>query len=214
MKLKAVLFDMDGTLVISHPCHALAYRLLSKELGIKISGKKIEEYMKTPSEISFHQFAKDFHTKQSPEWLVNKKRKIIKQCSIGKNYFAPNAWRIIQELKQKGLRLGIVSSSGRKSLNIFLPKDFQKNFDAIICLEDVKHIKPSSEPMKKALKKLKLKPSQVIMVGDSTSDLIAARKTKIKAIGITTGLSSKKELLKEKPIAVIKNLNQIKKFLQ
>lgn len=213
MKIKAVLFDMDGTLVISHPCHALAYKILSKDLGIKISKKQISDYMKTPSEISFHQYKKDFKLKQQAEWLVNKKRIIVRQCALGKKYFAPNAVKTIQELKQKGCKLGIVTSSGRKTVDIFLPKQIQKNFDAIISLEDVKHIKPSPEPMKKMLKKLKLKPSQAIMVGDSITDIISAKKAKIKAIGVTTGLSKKPELLKQKPLAVIKNLKELKKFL-
>ena len=129
------------------------------------------------------------------------------------NLFFPETEKLVKELKKKHFKLGLITSSGIKTVKIFFPNSFRKNFDAVIALEDVGHIKPSAEPVLKMLKKLKIKPSEALLVGDAVSDLRAARKAKVKSIGVTTGLGTRKELLKEKPIAVVNSLKEIRKFI-
>ena len=72
--------------------------------------------------------------------------------------------------------------------------------------------KPAPDQIIKTEKKLKIKAS--FMIGDTIYDIIAARKAKVKAIAVTSGLQSKEKLKKEKPYAILKSIKYLPKYLK
>ncbi len=68
-------------------------------------------------------------------------------------------------------------------------------FDAVIPRNKVKHVKPSGEHLEAVLKALKVSPKEAVLVGDGTRDMECARELKVVAVGLSTGVSTQKELM-------------------
>ena len=62
-----------------------------------------------------------------------------------------------------------------------------KLFEVIVTGEDVEHIKPAPDGVLLALKKLKIKDTQAILIGDGTHDIEMARNAGVKTVGVTYG---------------------------
>ena len=79
----------------------------------------------------------------------------------------PKVKATLKALKRKGLKLCIITDAPRKNawkrLDALGIADY---FDIVVDLEDTMRKKPSKMPFKKALKELKMKPSEVLHVGD------------------------------------------------
>ena len=95
----------------------------------------------------------------------------------------PNVDYVLLKLKGRGIKLGIVTDAPKLKAWIRLASIKLSNyFDAVVTFEDTKQLKPSKLPFKAALNKLKLKPSECLMVGDwPERDIKGA-----KAIGMKT----------------------------
>ena len=92
----------------------------------------------------------------------------------------PDIREQLDSLKQVGLPVGVISNRRRdffeRELALLEKGSWQALFDVSVCGTDVARRKPAADPLLKALSLLNLPPSQQIWyVGDSTTDVIAAR---------------------------------------
>lgn len=87
----------------------------------------------------------------------------------------------LQLLKKKYKKLGIATGRPKKEAEYVIKKNrLEKIFDCIIALEDVSNSKPFPDPLLAVIEKLDLK--KTVYIGDSPSDVIAAKKAKIPSI--------------------------------
>ena len=95
----------------------------------------------------------------------------------------PHVGEVLFELKHRGIKLAIVSDAPRlKAWIRLVSMKINHLFDVVVTFDDTKAFKPSTMPFKAAFKKLKLKPSQCLMVGDRPErDIKGAKK-----LGMTT----------------------------
>ena len=90
----------------------------------------------------------------------------------------PNADYVLLKLKSKGTKLGIITDAPKLKAWVRLAAIKLTNyFDVVVTFEDTKQLKPSTLPFKAALKKLKLKPEECLMVGDWPERDIKGAKT-------------------------------------
>lgn len=183
--IKAVLFDIDGVLLDSKDANLKFLQDLMKESGYKISSKK--EIQKV-----FHLTMWDaikFLTKEKSE------RKIRKIWKLGCKLRYPmeklklpkHLKEVIKRLSRK-YKLGIVTSRIRKGVQQFFQvSGTEKYFDVVVSFEDYSRPKPHPEPLLVATKKLKVKPEETVYIGDSETDVKAA-----KAAGMRVIIYSKK----------------------
>ena len=96
----------------------------------------------------------------------------------------PHVRATLVELLRRGLKLAVISDAPR--LNAWLrlcQLDLHHSFDPVVTFEDTGHRKPSPMPFERALERMALKPSQVIMVGDwPERDMVGAKRLGIKTI--------------------------------
>ena len=120
-----------------------------------------------------------------------------KHLEVGKDYYKfysdnhfmadiyPGLKEILIELKKKNYPLGIYTGKGRESSMITLEKlGVDKYFDLIVTGDDVENHKPSPEGILKFVNKFKLKNERVLMIGDSVSDVKAARDAGVKIASV------------------------------
>jgi len=79
----------------------------------------------------------------------------------------PGMIQVLEGLKEKGLKLAIVSDAPSLKAWIRLTyMDIQDMFDVVVAFDDTKHAKPSSLPFEKALSELGVERGEVLMIGD------------------------------------------------
>ncbi len=105
---------------------------------------------------------------------------------------------LLLRLTAEGYKIGIVSNGNREIIKSKL-RNYGLDFtvDSIIGFEQVKNPKPSPEGLLKCLDELKVKPKEVIYVGDMESDVKAAKAAKVRIIAVTYGYLSLKKDMRE-----------------
>ncbi len=177
--LKAVIFDLDNTLVdfmkFKKACCESAVSAMIKS-GLNINRQKAmkvlyEIYSECGMEdpLIFQKFLERISGSVDYRKLaraVNAYR-IERQKAMAPY---PGARKTLEALKSKKLKLAVVSDAPKLKAWLRLTAIKLDNFfDAVIALEDTGRKKPSRLPFKAALKALKVKPEECLMVGDSAS---------------------------------------------
>ena len=93
----------------------------------------------------------------------------------------------LQELKNNNLKLALLANtiSSEKDMKRFYKQlGIHKYFDTIVCSCDTKFVKPDKKAYNEVLKRLKLKPNEVLFVGHEKSELDGAKKVGIKTVAI------------------------------
>ena len=91
--------------------------------------------------------------------------------------------------------------------------NIEQFFDSIITRDNVKEVKPHPEHLKVVIKALFVLPQESIMVGDSTKDIICANSVNIRSVGVTTGTSSKDDLIFSGANYIISSVNDLPKLV-
>jgi len=118
---------------------------------------------------------------------------------------------VLRELKSNGVKLAIATTDSHKrteeSLNSLGVAHF---FDAIIGADDVENPKSAPDMVLEACKQTGCKPSEAVVVGDSSSDMIMGKNAKVKkCIAVLTGFTPK-EKLQQITDVVIESVKELK----
>jgi putative hydrolase of the HAD superfamily len=203
MSIKAVLFDLDNTLIDFIKMKVEACRSAIKAMikaGLKIDDetglkKLIETYFRVgiESDIAFTKFLEEQTGEVDKTILqaginayLNRKPDFLKPY--------PYVLETLEMLKSKDLKLGIVTDATREKALVRLnAMDITRFFDVIITYDESKVKKPDELPFRLAMEKIGLKPEEILFVGDSLRrDIEPAKK-----IGMETLLIEKYKDLKK-----------------
>src|SRR3989338_4483916 len=109
-----------------------------------------------------------------------------------------------------GLKLGIVSSNFKDVIEKSLVMNGLLNrFSTIIGYDNTLKIKPSPEMLLKASKIIEIQPKNIVYIGDSRVDVMAAKAAGMKSIAVTWGYESQSNLEKENPDFIVKSPEEI-----
>ncbi len=182
---KAVLWDMDGTLVDSEPYWLLSETALAKdygkvwtqENGNDLIGKSLYEssaFLKDLLDI------KDLSAQQIVDRLTDSVLSKL-QHSLP---WRPGALELLMELKQAGVKTALVTMSMRRmALAVAEAIPFQA-FDVVVAGDDVTFGKPHPEPYQKAAALLGFEPAECIAIEDSVTGLRSAEAAGCLPLGI------------------------------
>ena len=182
---KAVLWDMDGTLVDSEPYWLLSESALAEdygkvwtqESGNNLIGKSLYE---SSAFLKDHLDIKDLSAQQIIDRLTDSVLSKL-QHSLP---WRPGALELLMELKQAGVKTALVTMSLRRmALAVAEAIPFQA-FDVVVAGDDVTHGKPHPEPYEKAAALLGCKPFECIAIEDSTTGLRSAEAAGCLPLGI------------------------------
>src|SRR3989344_1759807 len=174
--IKAVIFDLDNTLIdfmtmkkIS--CDAAITAMIGAGLNVDKS-KAMKELFSLydkyglEEKMIFQKFLKKMTKKIDYEVLASG---IVayRRFRIGFLEPYPHVAEILFELKQRGIKLAIVSDAPRlKAWIRLVSMKINHLFDVVVTFDDTKEYKPSAKPLKFAFRKLNVKPRESLMVGD------------------------------------------------
>lgn len=203
--IKAVIFDLDGTLIQSEQIimDGYAYAMQMHLPNIEITRDDITNFLGQTLENSFKQYTKDTDIIFE---LTKTYRTYTSEKSNEELITYPNAHNIVKYLKDKNIKLGIVTSKGLEVATENLKTvGLDGMFDCLIGYESVENHKPSPDGLLKALEILNVKPEEAIYIGDHENDIKAAKKAQMLSCGVTYS-HRLEELLFESPTYVVDDL--------
>jgi putative hydrolase of the HAD superfamily len=229
-KIKAVIFDIDNTLIDFFKMKELSvedaiYAMIAT--GLKKSHDEIWDaidkiYQKHGIEYQnvFNDVLKQFEGKVDNKKLgaaISAYRKV----RVGHIMPYANVIPTLIALTKRGYKLGVISDAPSLQMWIRLcDMGLEHFFDFVIASEDEGELKPSPLPFKRAIEILKLKPEEIIMVGDNMHRDVAGAKN----IGMVSVLAkygqSVKRIVGIEPRNSIENakpdyeINDVKELLE
>lgn len=184
--LKAVIFDVDGVLVQSMEKHAEAYRRAFAPLGIEIAPDEVYANEGRRSREVIASLAKDRGITLTPEQLEEMNRtKQATFASFGPLPLYPGALELIDQIRERGLRVAIVTGTARVNVESHL-KAIVPTLDAIVTADDVKRTKPDPEPYLAALAKLGVRANEAIVIENAPLGIRSATAAGIPVIAVLT----------------------------
>lgn len=194
-KIKAIAFDLDQTLLdfvhMKQATARAAARAMARRLGndeetlykqiFSVYDTYGMEYQKTFARVLL-KYKLDFNTFeriQQGAILAYNKAKYAKMRPY------PGVVKILKTLKKK-YKLAVVTDAPRnKAWQRLVIGGLEKIFDIVVTLDDTDLLKPNPAPFERLLMELRLRPEQVLMVGDNAAKDIAGAK----AVGMRTALA-------------------------
>lgn len=198
-ELKALLFDVDGTLAdTERDGHRVAFNMAFAEAGLdwdwdeslygkllEVTGGKerIRFYLeKFNSEFSkpedFDQFVKDLH--------AAKTRFYVQLMEEGKVPLRPGVENLIKEAKAANMRMAIVTTTTPANVTALLDSTLGKNseawFEVVAAGDIVPAKKPAPDIYNWALQEMNLKPEETIAFEDSSNGILSSSQANIKTI--------------------------------
>ena len=208
-----ILFDLDGTLLNTAPAILASYRMLFKKYRSEEEfTPEIQMEVQGPPLLAM--FEKYF-PQQDPQQLVREYRE--HNSAVHAELVKPmeGAKQLVSDLKEQGYKLGIVSTKAREMILLGLKlNEMDSFFDVIVGQDEVKKGKPDPEGILTACRLLKEGHDSVVYVGDSVTDMQAARNAGVFSVAYLYHAQRREAMEKEKPNRMIDQLLQLEDLLK
>lgn len=207
--MKAVLFDLDGTLIDTTEFIFQAYEHSLSTHGFEvIKREKLSPHIGRGLHVIYSEIAPGGDVEALIKTHINFQDE---RMHLVKSF--PDIAEVLKKIKALGIKIGIVTSRLKNTPGALERGGLDaKLFDVIITADDVKNLKPNPEGVLKALNKLKVKASEAILVGDAQVDIQMGKNAKVKTVGVTFGFGGK-GIKKSKPDFVIDNIEELLSIL-
>lgn len=194
--MKALVFDLDGTLADSTYQHVLAWQRAFAGAGIIVPAVEIHRRIGMDGNLLIAALDRAFSLGLDAAQRANLKTRHAEQ-------FAPmrreirlfcGAGRVAETLEPLGIRWAIVTSGTMADVAALLDAVHADRADAVITGEDEAESKPAGHPIARACAKLRVNAHDAAVVGDAVWDMLASREAGSLGIGVLTGGYSREEL--------------------
>lgn len=212
--LKAVLFDIDGTLCDSDPLHYLSFRDMLQEVGFQGGVPIDEEFF-----INNISGRENFYIGASlfPDWEHDRRDKFLHDKEARFRNIAAQQLKPVEGLdalchwiEKRGLKRAAVTNAPRANAELIISLlGLSGFFEVVIVGGECERSKPFPEPYQKALKHFGLEPNQAFVLEDSATGIRAAVAAEIAAVGVATR-NPEQSLLQAGATFVISDFSDIK----
>ena len=183
---RAVLWDLDGTLVDSGDYHWRAWRDTLAAEGTSITYEQfLESFGQKNDRILTKWFGPGISHDRIQRLGDTKEAEYRRLAESEGLVVLPGAAQWIARLRESGWKQAIASSAPRVNVDAMLhAASLDAGFDAIIAAEDVSRGKPDPEVFLTAASRLGVDPARCVVVEDAAAGIEAARRAGMKSIGV------------------------------
>ncbi|MCD8292493.1 MAG: HAD-IA family hydrolase [Prevotellaceae bacterium] len=192
IRLKAVLFDMDGVMYNSMPYHTAAWHTVMERHGLHLSRGEAYLHEGRTGAATINIVYRRQNGKDAPQELIESI--YAEKCGIFSSFpepdAMPGAWELLQQLRAEGIVPVLVTGSGQKTMLKRILADYPGMFDSahMVTAFDVKYGKPHPEPYLMGLVKAGgLQPNEAVVVENAPIGVEAGVAAGVFTIAVNTG---------------------------
>ena len=194
--MRAVIFDLDGTLVDTVYGHTLAWQRVLHDAGLPIATWKIHRLIGMSggllTQAAGHEIGRDL-AEEEIEALQARHGEVYREL-MPQRVPLPGAVDLLRHLRDAGIAHGIATSGKREDAKaslagLQLPPD-----TVVVDSGDVERAKPEPDLFLACQHKLGVSREECYVVGDAVWDLLAARRAAMLGVGLLTGGYGEQEL--------------------
>jgi phosphoglycolate phosphatase len=210
--VKAVLFDLDGTLIETN----IDFNLMRREVisfaekyGIPASRLENLDILSMVEVICADISALEGYKKS--ETVRKEVLAILERIELAHSLNAspiPHAHELLKTLRNAGIKVGIITRNCRSAVAISLAKTGISG-DVVLTRDDVRKTKPHPSHFLQALEILKVPPENAVIIGDHWMDIQGGKAAGIRTIGFLRPDRSSDFFSQEHPDLVIKSLGEL-----
>ncbi len=205
--IKALLCDIDGTLVQSNWLHAEAWQVALAALGIHLDRETLRRQIGKGGDELIPVFVPWWKRKHVEEPLKALRKHIFEVEYLNQVKPLPQAREFLIRLKQAGIRPALASSASKQDLQTYKKiVGMEDLIDEESSADDADRSKPHPDIFQAALKRLGLQPAEALALGDTPYDAEAAGKAAVWTIGVCSGGWSREDLLEAGCIEVYQDV--------
>lgn len=199
--IKAVLFDMDGTLIDTEPIGIQTLNYVCLENNIKLTNEELELFDKV-----WRRDGTDITTEEFLYFIINKYNPEINK-DIFINYFytkyeeaivqanqLPGADNLLRRLYGKYKIALVTASTKSQALAVINKNKWGKIFDIVLSYDEYKIKKPDPVSFLMAASKLEVPPEDCVVIEDSKNGTKAGKNAGMYVIGIQIGNKIRQDL--------------------
>jgi len=181
---RAVLFDMDGLIVDTEPIHFMAFRGMMREYGHEIDDGLMPSFVGFPESENIRDLKRIYELDAPAEEMAKRRYGLfMKLIRVEPFSVLPGFWELSEEVRRRGLKQAVVSSSTVEQIEVILGRLFatrpdlplpQDYFDAVVTGDDIKRNKPAPDIYLFAAERLGLRPQECLVFEDTPPGVQAA----------------------------------------
>jgi HAD superfamily hydrolase (TIGR01509 family) len=214
--IKAVIFDLDGTLVKFNldykTVRAETKQILIKE-GLPASIFSLDESifeMIKKAQVFMRNNGKEEKEMSKIKEAILKLAERHEVEAARNTELVPGVSETLKMLRKMKLKLGLFTINCYTATNYILQQlGLKQFFDAVVTRDCVEMVKPAPEHLQSALEALDVSPEETMVVGDSVSDVKSAQEVKAISIGVPVGVSTPEELARAGATCLITSLTDL-----
>lgn len=186
--MKAVLLDIDGTLVDSNDLHVDAWVRAFAEAGLSPGRDAIRGQIGKGGDLLVPTLAPDLD-EAAQEKLADRHGALFKADYLHRVRPFPRARDLVAHLHGRGLKVVLASSASGEELDHYCGLlGIAELIDAVTTIDDVETSKPAPDIFLTALGKLPgVTAGEALVVGDTPYDMAAAKEAGIPAVAVRSG---------------------------
>ncbi len=203
--IKAVIFDMDGTLVDSADIILGAFKHVLSGVGEPYDEMIVKSYIGRVLKDTYSSLLPDHETEKIINthiaWQKNNQHLLKEYAGVHE---------LLSNLKGEGYKLGLFTSALRQRVEREINTlKLGSYFDAIVCGDDLTKPKPDKQGVVRIMQMMGIVPDEVVLVGDAEHDILSGKNAGVITIGITHGFGTQESLQKAGADYLVNNLSEL-----
>lgn len=214
MKTKCILLDLDGTILDSKDAYIEAAKTAFETMGRKNVPSEIA--LELPRRLEQNLPIDDILAGLDREKFLQAYLERFYETTAEKTEPFPNVEETLRKLSAKA-ELALTTRRSVPAEDIFRVLEklrLAKYFHKVTTSMDTQNPKPDPEALIKCLQHLGVGADDCIVVGDSVVDIRAGKNAGIRTVAVLSGIFGRKELEREKPDLILKNISELPQFLE
>ena len=182
--LRAVIFDLDGVIVDSHPAHLRAWKRFFRSIGKDVPARELLFILEGQKrEDILRHFLGNLSEEQVKQYGA--KKEALFRDSVPELKMVRGLREFLDRLQRARLPLALASSASRGRAAYMLEQlDLARRFSVVVTGDDVRKGKPDPSIFHMAADGLKIEPSQILVCEDAVSGVEAAKAAGMKCLAI------------------------------
>jgi HAD superfamily hydrolase (TIGR01549 family) len=187
--IKAVIFDVDGTLIDTVDLHADAWVQALKHFGYEIAFQDMRSQIGKGGDQILHGLLPPDVIERQADEIKDFRADLFKRDYLHKARAFPGVRELFERIRASGQRAVLASSGTAEEVEQYKKiAGIADLIDSATSSDDAERSKPFPDIFQAALAKLSpLGTNEAVVIGDTPYDAEAARKAGIKSIGVLTG---------------------------